>query len=146
MFWPRRSRRAQKVCVRQNKGRDFGGKHKAACDQDSQELQVIIEHMNMKQGGQQLICGAPEELREKFFQEVRFLDDRISAEVAELFQKKAWSGGALQGKKKDQSRGVEGTRMLSGVMSLNVQHPEPKAPRRVPVSLTAGHVGGSKSV
>ena len=56
----------------------------------------VIECMNMKQKGllaimerkQKLLCEAPVEYWEKFFQEVGVLDDRISVEEADLFQNK----------------------------------------------------------
>ena len=70
-------------------------------ESDCKELQVTIEHMNMKRGGgeeellttmerkQKLVSGVPEDLRERLFKEVRILDDRISAEEAELCEKRA---------------------------------------------------------
>ena len=62
---------------------------------DYQELQEIIEHMHTQKGllttmdrEQTLMTGAPEEIREKLLQEILVLDDRISAEGAEVFDKR----------------------------------------------------------
>ena len=69
---------------------------RARMESDYKELQVIIEPMNMKQERllatmerkQKLVSGAPEDLRKKVVKEIRILDDRISAEEAELFEER----------------------------------------------------------
>ena len=83
---------------------------------DYKKLQEIIEHRNMKQGEllatmermQKMMSGALEEIREKLFQEGLVLNDRISAEEADLCKKSEEPMEAHDGKKEDESGGVEG--------------------------------------
>ena len=60
------------------------------------------------------MSGAPDEFREKLFQEVRVLDDRISAEETELFEKRMEMEEFLQDRRRSK---VVGCRASDGFES-----------------------------
>ena len=91
----------QEVCVHQEEGRTFGGRRKAVCDSarnteiglqgaprdhrvHGREAEGLLATVERKQN---LMSGAPEEIGEKLLHEALVLDDRISAEEAELVEK-----------------------------------------------------------
>ena len=68
---------------------------RATQDEEHQELHEAIEYMNERQGKllammerkKKLMSGAPEHLRGKIFQDIRVLDESISAQKVDLLEK-----------------------------------------------------------
>ena len=111
---------------------------RARMESDYQELQVIVEHMDMKQEAllatmerkQKLMGGAQEDPREKLFKEVRILDDRISVEEAEVHDDRAETEELLKERKRtkadelrasDAVRSDVARRAASGVQSSKTE-------------------------
>ena len=90
-------------------------------DAEYEELHVIIECMNETQKGflatsdkQKLMSGAPEKNREKFCQEIKDLDDRISAEEVELLDKKKEMRELVQERRRTKVEGWRDTDAAEG--------------------------------
>ena len=126
---------------------------RARMESEYQKLQVIIEHINMKQGGlatmereEKSMSGGLEDLRK-----INILDDTISAEEVELLEKRMEMEELLKERRRTK---VEEWRASDVVRSDVAQKgvPELKAPRRRSVYLTVlrvdvdwmGHVGETK--